>query len=121
VWTDEAGKATLAHHEAPGRRESAIRRIAAGRDWIATASDDGSVSVWRLDGTELARLSASRTPRAGRAAAAPQIAFSLDDAPLALAIGSRTGDVEIATLGPPLPDSAPALIQRALRTEPTPR
>ncbi|HET7502286.1 MAG TPA: hypothetical protein VFK02_14810 [Kofleriaceae bacterium] len=119
IWTSESGSVPLVARDAPGRRPSPIRHIAVGHGWIATSSDDGSVSVWRLDGTELTRLSAGRAP-AGRTPQAPVIAFSPDEPP-ALAIGMRSGDLKVVTLGLPMPEDATARIRRAARADPAAR
>jgi hypothetical protein len=83
--------------------------MAAGASWLAASADDGSVGIWGLDGVERARLNPGRTR--GRA---PVVAFSPDVAAPALALGDQNGDVDLVTLGRPMPPDLAELIARAL-------
>jgi WD40 repeat protein len=104
---------------------SAIRHIVAGPAWLATSADDGTVSVWRIDArperdrtdesehgrlVELVRLNGDRGP------GAPMIAFSPSTTEPAIAIGQRSGDVEVVTLGKPMPGNAKDVVAGAITT-----
>jgi hypothetical protein len=92
----------------------AVRHIALDRDqWIAVSDDEGVVTVWEREPAK----GAAREPIAhlrvrGRSSGAPLIAFDRGDTPALITVDTD-GQVMRWSLGGPLPEEAPSIIQHA--------